>query len=291
LDAAAARSGGGDGAFQVAGEDGGEGTRDAGGVGEGWEVGVGVDAGVNAERARQDKVVNAECARQDEVVNADRARQDALSRKMRGLKKKRRKFTRTLSGHVPSGSDQKDSSFNYAAYRELNDILPSANAQQIRAATTPAKARSPLSKVKRDRSALKASLEASSNKQRRLEWSGERNEKKIADLKTINNQLMQDVLRERRASNKLIEDAMFEARKLSTEALEMMREASLKMADVDHRIISVRNCATAQIREERLFQSRESARLQKKLCDTIDKLHREQDASMKISKVKSDKKY
>jgi len=173
----------------------------------------------------------------------------------------------------------------------LNDILPSANAQQIRAATTPAKARSPLSKVKRDRSALKASLEASSKKQRRLEWSGERNEKKIAELKNINNQLMQDVLRERRASNKLIDDAMFEARKLSTKALEMMREASLKMAEVDHRIISVRNCATSQIREERLFQSRESARLQKKLCDTIDKLHREQDASMKVSTVKSNKKY
>ena len=94
------------------------------------------------------------------------ASQDPLSRKMRGLKWKRQKFTRTLSGHVPSGLNQKDSSLDYAAYREQNDIIPSANAQQIHAATTPAKARSPHSKVKRDRRALKASLEASIVKQR-----------------------------------------------------------------------------------------------------------------------------
>ena len=108
-----------------------------------------------------------------EEVIAARASQDALSRKMRGLKKKRRKFTRGLSPRAPSGGNQKDSSFNFAAYRELNDNLPALNAQQIRAATVPAKARSPLSKVKRDQRAFKASLEASISKQRRLQWTAE----------------------------------------------------------------------------------------------------------------------
>ena len=151
---------------------------------------------------------------------------------------------------------KKNSSFDFAAYRELNDNLPTLNAQQIRAATAPAKARSPLSKVKRDRRAFKASLEASISKQRRLQWTAERQQKKITDLKGRNNQLMQDILRERCASNKIIDKAMSNARKLSTEALEMMREANLQVIKDDERIISERNRASMKIREERLFQVR-----------------------------------
>ena len=133
----------GDGTLQIAGEDEGQGRREARGGEEGGEEGVGVDAAVDTVRTRQDD----------------------LSRKMRGLRRKRRKFTRTLSGHVPFGSDQKDSSFDYERYLQSNNILPTVNAQQICAATAPAKARSPLSKVKRDRRALKASLKASITKQ------------------------------------------------------------------------------------------------------------------------------
>jgi hypothetical protein len=226
----------------------------------------------------------------EEVITAH-ASQDALSRKTRGLKKKRRKFTRGLSPRAPSGGNQKDSSFDFAAYWELNDNLPALNAQQIRAAIAPAKARSPLSKVKRDRRAFKASLEASISKQRRLQWTAERQQKKIAVLKGRNNQLMQDILRERRASNKIIDEAMSDARKLSTEALEMMREANLQVIKDDERIISERNRASAKIREERLFQARESDRLRRQFGVTIDKLHREQEASIKLWTAKSNKKY
>jgi hypothetical protein len=226
-----------------------------------------------------------------EEVIAVRASQDALSRKMRGLKKKRRKFTRGLSPRAPSGGNQKDSSFDFAAYRELNDNLPALNAQQIRAATAPAKARSPLSKVKRDRRAFKASLEASISKQRRLQWTAERQQKKIADLKGRNNQLLQDILQERRVSNKIIDEAMSDARKLSTEALEMMREANLQVIKDDERIISERNRASAKIQEERLFQARESDRLKRQFGVTINKLHCEQEASIKLLTAKSNKKY
>ena len=226
----------------------------------------------------------------EEVITAH-ASQDALSRKTRGLKKKRRKFTRGLSPRAPSGGNQKDSSFDFAAYWELNDNLPALNAQQIRAAIAPAKARSPLSKVKMDRRAFKASLEASISKQRRLQWTAERQQKKIAVLKGRNNQLMQDILRERRASNKIIDEAMSDARKLSTEALEMMREANLQVIKDDERIISERNRASAKIREERLFQARESDRLRRQFGVTIDKLHREQEASIKLWMAKSNKKY
>ena len=41
------------------------------------------------------------------AVDSVLARQDDLSRKMRGLKKKRRKFTRGLSPRAPSGGNQK----------------------------------------------------------------------------------------------------------------------------------------------------------------------------------------
>jgi vacuolar-type H+-ATPase subunit H len=58
---------------------------------------------------------------------------------------------------------------------------------------------------------------------------------------------MQDILRERRASNKIIDEAMSDARKLSTEALEMMREANLQVIKDDERIISERNRASAKI--------------------------------------------
>ena len=102
---------------------------------------------------------------------------------------------------------------------------------------------------------------------------------------------MQEILRERRASNKIIDEAMSDARKLSIKALEMMREANLQVIKVDERIISEHHHASAKIREERLVQVRESDRLRRKFGDTINKLHREQDASIKLSTAKSNKKY
>jgi hypothetical protein len=84
---------------------------------------------------------------------------------------------------------------------------------------------------------------------------------------------------------------MSDARKISTEALEMMREANLQVIKDDEHIISKRSRASANIQEERLFQARESDRLRRKCGDTIDKLHREQEASIKLSTAKSNKKY
>ena len=59
---------------------------------------------------------------------------------------------------------------------------------------------------------------------------------------------MQDVLRERRTSNKLIDEAMSKARKLSSEALEMTRDYYLKMMEVNNQIISTRSRASTEIR-------------------------------------------
>ncbi len=88
----------------------------------------------------------------------------------------------------------------------------SENAQQVRAAIAPAKARSLLSNVKRDRTALRTSLELSAQQQILLLAKCHCNEEKIAHLKRLNNQLMVDLLQEKQASNKIINNAMIEAR-------------------------------------------------------------------------------
>ncbi len=58
--------------------------------------------------------------------------ESSMARKVRGLKKRRRKFTRTLEG--PKGTNQKSfSSFDYAAFREEHNMQVNDNAQQVHA--------------------------------------------------------------------------------------------------------------------------------------------------------------
>ncbi len=75
-------------------------------------------------------------------------------------------------------------------------------------------------------------------KRRLLEIKSEWDQTKISSLKSLNNQLMQDILRECRTSNKIIDEAMSKAYKLSADAWEMMSEANLKMTKADELIIS-----------------------------------------------------
>ena len=102
---------------------------------------------------------------------------------------------------------------------------------------------------------------------------------------------MQDILQERCTSNKLIDEAMSEARKLSSKALEMMRDANLKTMEGDNQIISKRSKMSPKIQEEQLFHSRESTTLRRKLVNTIDKqLHKERIKKMnaKVSVVNNE---
>ena len=79
-----------------------------------------------------------------------------LARQMRGLKM-RWKFTRRLKKGLEKGSDKKLSSFNFHAFKEEHIMQAHVNAH-------PAKARSPLSKVKMECHILRASLQASAEK-------------------------------------------------------------------------------------------------------------------------------
>ncbi len=109
---------------------------------------------------------------------------------MKGLKRKR-KFTRNI--RAPSSTNQKDTTLDYVAFRQVSATLPST---WVDALIALGKARSPLLKVKRDRSILKASLEASARKRHTLAAKSHCDDKKIAKLKLINNQLMVDILLE-----------------------------------------------------------------------------------------------
>ncbi len=149
----------------------------------------------------------------------------SLSRKMRGLKRKRHKFTRRLDCKAQPRSDQKVSSFDFQANREQNNLISTANAQQICNVIAPAKSRSPLAKVKRDCKNLQAAVNIRNNYISLLKAKSERDQQKIITLKNRNNQLMMDMLRECRAFNLIIDKAIVEACQLSARALEIMIEA------------------------------------------------------------------
>jgi hypothetical protein len=180
---------------------------------------------------------------------------------MKGLNKRKRKFTRNLKGPSSKNPDQKNSNFDSAAFQQDNEMRASENAQQVRAAIAPAKARSPLSKVKKDQTALRTHLELSARKQTLLLAKCHRNEEKIVNLKRINNQSMVDLLQEKRASNKIIDKAMVEARRLSAKALDMMTTAHKIHANAEVRIMNERSRATTLLRQERAHSAGESARL------------------------------
>jgi hypothetical protein len=186
----------------------------------------------------------------------------AKHRQMKGLKRKKRKFTRNIQ--APSSTNQKNTNFDYGTFRQFNALLPN---QRVDALITPGKkAWSPLSKVTRDWSILKAQLAASASKRRLLAGKYHRDHAKIAKLKVLNNLLMVDLHRERRVSNKMIDEAMVKARPLSDEALEMMAKAN-------EMCITERNRASSRIRKERAHHSRQSERLGRKQATSIEKLH------------------
>jgi hypothetical protein len=156
------------------------------------------------------------------------------------------------------------------------------NARQVRAAIAPAKARSPLSKVKGDRSVLRASLESSPKKQRLLEAKSHRDQEKITNLKQINNQLMVDILREKKASNIIIDKAMIDARLLFAKALDMLSDANKTHREAKAQVIAEHNLSNARVRKERVHHSRASTRLRQNLESKFDKHTREQDTSMSL---------
>ncbi len=180
----------------------------------------------------------------------------------------------------------------------------------------PAKACSPLTKVKRDCIVLMASLVASVKKRKHqifelkaeglqdveTSWShisqiselqvkGQQDQKKIAEPKACNNQLMQDIIQERRACNKIIDEAMLDAHKLSTEALEMISDANIKCAKVKAQVIAEHTHANARICEARELHSRESTRLWNKVEKKLKKHDQEQEAAINQDRNRFEKRH
>ena len=88
----------------------------------------------------------------------------------------------------------------------------------------------------------------------------------------------------------VINDAMVDARRLSGEALEMMQKAKEMQDNIDERIITECNQASATLSLERAHHSIELQRLQTKHATSIVKLHEEQASLVKVLQSKSDEK-
>ena len=91
---------------------------------------------------------------------------------------------------------------------------------------------------------------------------------------------MQDILRERRVSNKIIDESMIEARALMSEALKLMSQSDGMSASIKHPIISERDCASTQLCKERAHHAMQSSKLREKHINdtqahalTIDKIN------------------
>jgi hypothetical protein len=168
---------------------------------------------------------------------------------MRGLK--RHKFTRTLEG--PSLSNQRVNDFDFATYRSEHN-LTTAYMQYNCALIAPAKARSPLRKVKREHTILQAAVEKGKTQITLLQSKSHHSKNTIIHLKACNNQLMQDIYHKRKVSNKIIDEAMSDARKLMAEALVMMREVEIKCSKINAHITAEQNLATTRICAEKNAQ-------------------------------------
>ena len=110
-------------------------------------------------------------------------------------------------------------------------------------------------------------------KRQKLEAKSVRDDEKICNLKQANNQLMVDLLKERRASNVIIDEAMVEARRLSAEALEMTLQANKICDKAEDRIVTERNRFSTMLHQERAHHYRESKKLRHKLETSNDIYH------------------
>lgn len=198
----------------------------------------------------------------------EEAKKAARAKQMRGLtKRKSRKFCRV----VRSTKHQKNIDFDYSNYN--------SNAQQARAAIAPAKTRSPISKVKRDRARLTAQLDKSYKSNLRLEEKVEKQATTINDLNTQIKALNQALHRERKASNIIIDKAMEDAHRLSAEAMDMMDMAQEKYDTAEDKIIAEKDRAASRVRKERAIHVRQ-----------LEKRDQEYEASINLIKVAHDKK-
>ena len=120
------------------------------------------------------------------VHDADEANKTARAQQMRGLNRRRQKFSHVIQ--APKNHSQKNIDFDYTNYNN--------NSQQARAAVATAKKSSPIAKVKRDRICLKASLAKVSCSRLLLEEEVDKHTTTIADLKSHIKELGQELRRE-----------------------------------------------------------------------------------------------
>ncbi len=132
------------------------------------------------------------------INNQISASKHDLSRRMRGLKRKWRKFSRNLDRC--SGGHQKDSAFDYAAYPMEKD-MPIGNVQQIRAAIAPTPKSLLKKKVKRLLKEEVDKVAELQNQNDQLQKGVDLTQKKLMSLKDYNHKLVVALQAEKKKSH------------------------------------------------------------------------------------------
>ena len=142
------------------------------------------------------------------------------------------------------------------------------------------------------KAAVKRQRTEQKNRADKLEATTKRNQKKIKQLQSEKRQLAQELLRERRASNVVIDRTMQEARVLTAQALSMMSAAEKKSNEAEtklaKRLETEREKAAERVRAERIIAARKSARIRGKNREELERLRQQKDKEVNAVKKKYD---
>jgi hypothetical protein len=172
---------------------------------------------------------------------------------MRGLKRKRQKFSRNFDRC--SGGHQKDSAFDYAAYRTEEDI-PIGNVQQIRATIAPIP-KSPLKKkVKRMLKAEVAKVANLQNQNDQLQKGVDLTQKKLTSLKDDNRKLAMALQNEKKKSRLTIAQLLDD---IEVAIVESQQGVKSTKAVADAMVLLERQKSNTMLRKERAHHASEVA--------------------------------
>ena len=185
------------------------------------------------------------------------------------FKPKPPKNKRKLSRKKWGSNDRKRSSFGYAAAKEAFGIDPSANDQQIISAIlfeeastkpTPPPPSPDKNEVKRENKKLKADNQSLKNGVVKKDKKIAAQDKKIAAQDLTIRGLLQQLRLEKKASNTIMNDTMSKAMKVMEEAVQLREMAKVYENEVEDKLMAELQQHKEQLREERQFHSRETAR-------------------------------
>ena len=185
-----------------------------------------------------------------------RLAQEATTRKMRGLTRKKRKFSRRME--AKKQSDQKVTSYNYQTLRLENNLPPTAPSRHVIYTLCPPTPKSPF---KKELKKTVMAMELEDNRKESvilgLKRKSKTSSKKISALKKEIKEVRSELVREKRVSNKLIEQGAVEAEAAIEEAYSIMRDAMKQKEAAEKSILKEKERNDNKLRKERVHSKRQ----------------------------------